>query len=66
MLSLYALFLALLVNCDIRENQTKIKISMFTVCLRSHIRCMTSIAQELSQKPNVELTLIVSKSCEID
>ena len=66
MLLLYAVLLPLLINCNtnIGENQQIIKIAMFSVCLRSHLRRMTSVAQELSQKPNVKVTLIVSKSCE--
>ena len=48
----------------IEESPKEIKIAMFTICNRSHLRPMTSIAQELSQNPNVKVTLIINSLCE--
>ena len=51
-------------SAHIEESSPKLKIVMFTICNRSHLRPMTSIAQELSLMPNVKVTLVVNAACE--
>ena len=41
-----------------------VKVAIFSVCLQSHLRRLTSIAEELAQNPNVKVTLIVNGYCE--
>ena len=66
MLSLSSLISILLLSnsLEIENNSTELKVMMFTICPRSHLRTMTSIAQELSLKPNVKVTLVISDICE--
>ena len=51
-------------SLEVEESSKKVNIMMFSICLRSHLRTMTSIAQELSMKPNVKVTLVISGQCE--
>ena len=50
-------------NCQVNSSD-QVKIAMFTYCRRSHLRCITSIAQELSLKPNTKVTVVINGECE--
>ena len=43
---------------------TPIKVTIFSLCLHSHLRAMLSIAKELGSRPEASVTFIVSKECE--
>ena len=46
------------------EHPKELQIVMFTFCLRSHLRPITSIAQELSLRPYTNVTVIVNSDCK--
>ena len=41
-----------------------LKAAVFSLCMRSHLRSMLSIAKELASRPNTEVTFITSSACE--
>ena len=63
-LILLLLFIVSINHAEIHENLKEIKIAMFTFCARSHLRTMTSIAQELSLNPSNKVTLVINGECE--
>ena len=54
----------LISSIKIEEDSKEVKIIMFAVCAWSHLRPIISIAEELSQYPNVKVTVVVSSRCE--
>ena len=63
-IAVFLLACTLAISTHIEETSSKLKIVMFSICNRSHLRPMTSIAQELSLMPNVKVTLVVNAACE--
>ena len=45
-------------------SETPIKVSIFDLCYRSHLRYLLGVTRELSLRPNVEVTFITNSGCE--
>ena len=60
----FFLYLLLLFQPHSSASAAPISISMITVCLRSHLRMILSLAQDFSTRPEVLLTFIIPSECE--
>ena len=60
------LFLPILLGSAliITNDSPAIKISIFSICFRSHLRPLLSVAKELSTRSDVELTFTINGECE--
>ena len=56
-------FLILVVSAS-TEVVPKKKVSIFSICFRSHLRPLLVIAKELTMRPNVDVTFTTNSGCE--
>ena len=63
-MKLLLLFSYLLLAISNSTNDQAVKIAVISVCLRSHLRIILSVAKELSMRSGVSMTFTIPKECE--
>ena len=61
--SIFLIFFVSANDIQIEKSQNEVRIVLFTFCLRSHLRSMTSIAQELALTKSNKVTLVINSEC---
>ena len=61
---IFSSFFVLILTLSLSEVSPPVKISIFSICFRSHLRPLLTLAQELSNRSNVDVTFIINGECE--
>ena len=62
--SVFLMFIVIVSTTEAQGPQKDINIAIFGICLKSHLRSVVSIAQELALTASNKVTLIINSECE--